>query len=110
MKRIAILVIASTRQPVYLHYLKTYWTRLIRRTNAELPHLSVFLLFEHDAELDGLGHLSHNILQDPTSDYGRFCPEEHQTLTGAQLRVHGVRLWHLSAVDMNITWYMSRWG
>ena len=79
MKRVAILVIASTRLPVYVHYIETYWTSVIRRTNADLPHLSVFLLFEHDVELGRFGHLENNIIQDPTTDYDRFCPAEHQT-------------------------------
>ncbi|MEL7060299.1 MAG: hypothetical protein AAGN46_09775 [Acidobacteriota bacterium] len=80
LKRVAILVIASTRSPLYRHYIETFWTRLIRRTNAEFAHVGVFLLFEHDADIDGLEPLANNIIQDPTSDVDRVCPPEHQTL------------------------------
>ena len=79
-KRVAILVIASARRPVYVHYIETYWASVIRRTNAELPHISVFLLFEHDVELGRFSHLANNIIQDPTADYDRYCAAEHQTL------------------------------
>ena len=74
----AILIIASTRSPVYVHYIETYWARVIRRTNVDHPHVGVFLLFEHDVELDRFSHLANNVIQDPTADYDRFCPTEHQ--------------------------------
>lgn len=79
MKRVTILVIASTKQPVNVHYIETCWASVIRRTNADLPHISVFLLFEHHVELDRFSHLANNIIQDPTTDYERFCAAEHQT-------------------------------
>ncbi|MEM1182083.1 MAG: hypothetical protein AAGM22_27290 [Acidobacteriota bacterium] len=78
-KRVAILVIASTRSPLYVHYLETYWSSVIRWTNAVYPHISVFLLFEHDVELDRFGGLENHIIQDPTSDYDRHCDPARQT-------------------------------
>ena len=47
MKRIAILVIAATNQPVYRHYIASYWTELIRHVAANVPHIDVYMLTEH---------------------------------------------------------------
>jgi hypothetical protein len=76
MKRIAILVIAATTQPVYVHYIKTYWTELIRHLKAAKPHIDVFLLFEHDTDLDEFSHLAENIIQDRNSDQEALCSSE----------------------------------
>ena len=43
MKRIAILVIASTSSPLYVHYIRTYWSALIHHTRVHRPHIDVFL-------------------------------------------------------------------
>lgn len=64
MKKIAILVIASTKQPVYVHYIRAYWAELIRHTQAHWPHIDVFLLFERDTDLSGFSTLEDNIIVD----------------------------------------------
>ncbi len=76
MKRIAILVIAATTHPVYVHYIKTYWTELIRHVKATRPHIDVFLLFEHDSDLVELSHLADNIIQDRNSAPETLCRAE----------------------------------
>lgn len=63
MKRIAILVIADTSLPVYIHYIESYWTELIHHTR-NIPHIDVFLLFEDETDLSGLSHLRENVIQD----------------------------------------------
>lgn len=78
MKRIAILVIAATNQPVYLHYIKNYWSELIAHTNAEKDHVDVFLLFENAVDISQFRDLSDNIIQDPRSDLTSLCSKEYQ--------------------------------
>ena len=72
MRRIAILVIAATDQPVYVHYINHYWSDLIAYTNAHTPHIRVFLLFEPHVDLRAYKHLQDNILQDP-ADLDLLC-------------------------------------
>lgn len=79
MKRIAILVIAATNQPVYLHYIKNYWKELVAYTNAEKTHIDVFLLFENATDIDHFSDLEDNIIQDPLSDLDSLCRKEYQT-------------------------------
>ncbi len=57
MRKIAILVIAAVNQPLYLHYIKTYWTELIRYTNAAKPNIDVFLLFESGTDMNLFKHI-----------------------------------------------------
>ena len=80
MKQIAILVISSTNQPVYVHYINHYWSDLIAHTNAHTPHIRVFLLFEHHADLRPYKHLRDNILQDDTVDLDVLCPPQLQVV------------------------------
>jgi hypothetical protein len=79
MKRIAILAIAATTQPVYVHYIDHYWSDLIAYTNAHTPHIRVFLLFEHDVDLRPYEHLRDNIIQDDTVDLDRLCDPAFHT-------------------------------
>ena len=79
MKKTAILVIAATNQPVYIHYIETYWTELIRVLRAERPHIDVFLLFEHDTDLHRFESLGDNVIQDQTSSLDALCEPEFQT-------------------------------
>lgn len=79
MKRIAILVIAATTQPVYVHYINHYWSEFIAYTNAHTPHIRVFLLFEHRVDLRPYKHLKDNILQETWVDYALLCRPEFQT-------------------------------
>jgi hypothetical protein len=78
MKRIAILVIAATHQPLYVHYITHYWSDFIAYTNAHTPHIRVFLLFEHHADLGPYKHLRDNILQESRVDYDLLCRPEFQ--------------------------------
>ncbi len=79
MKRIAILAIAATTQPVYVHYINHYWSDLIAYTNAHTPHLRVYLLFEHHVDLRAYKHLRDNIIQDDTVDLDRLCDPAFHT-------------------------------
>ena len=79
MKRIAVLAIAATTQPVYVHYINHYWSDLIAYTNAHTPHIRVFLLFEHDVDLRAYEHLRGNIIQDTAVDPDRLCDREFHT-------------------------------
>jgi len=79
MKKIAILVIAATNQPVYIHYIRTHWSEIIRYTNTNTPHIDVFLLFEHDTDISEFQHLEGNIIQDPNADPGLLCPPDYHT-------------------------------
>jgi len=78
MKKIAILVIAATSRPIYVHYIKNYWTALIRHLKATRPHIDVFLLFENSTDLTSFEDLRPHIIQDPCSDLGTLCsPQFH---------------------------------
>jgi len=79
MKRIAILVIAATTQPVYVHYIRTYWTELIRHLKAAKPHIDVFLLFESDTDLNEFSYLADNVIQDQNSEVETLCSSEFHT-------------------------------
>jgi hypothetical protein len=52
MKRIAILVIAATTQPVYVHYISTYWTELIRHVKPKFDSLVVILAVSRAEAID----------------------------------------------------------
>jgi hypothetical protein len=79
MKRIAVLVIAATHKPLYRHYIYTHWTKLIELTNSLVPHIDVFLLFEHDMDIRGLEHIQDNIIVDPNADLSLLCdPQYHE--------------------------------
>jgi len=80
MKKIAILVIAATNQPVYIHYIKTYWTSLIRHLGTTRPHIDVFLLFENSTDLQPFDDLRKHIIQDPRSDFTTLCDPRFQNL------------------------------
>ncbi|MEE9372261.1 MAG: glycosyltransferase [Saprospiraceae bacterium] len=76
-KRIVVLVIASTNQPVYIHYINTYWTELIKYTNTNCPNLDVFLLFQKGEDVSPFGIIQGNIIIDNNTDFnGFFKPEE----------------------------------
>ena len=77
MKRIAILVIAATNQPVYRHYLRNYWTELIEFTRYNKRHIDVFLLFENAVDTREFEHLKDNIIQDVNSDLSTLCRKEY---------------------------------
>ena len=78
MKKIAILVIAATNQPVYLHYIKTYWTELINYTNKEKSHIDVFLLLENGAVTDAFSHVLDNVIEDQNADLDQHCEPQFQ--------------------------------
>jgi hypothetical protein len=78
-KKIAILVIAATNLPVYVHYIKSYWTEAIRYTNAHVPGMDIFLLFEPEWNVDDFDDLSDNIIVDRTRNYDELCDPAHQS-------------------------------
>ena len=59
-----ILVIASTNTPLYIHYIKTYWTTLIDYTNYKKPGIDVFLLFNGDTDEKYYKHIRNNVIID----------------------------------------------
>ncbi len=80
MKRIAVVVIAATNQPVYRHYIASYWTDLIRHTAAQVPHIDVYLLTEHGCTTAAYDHIVDNVIEDPEPDAGRLVPEPFRTV------------------------------
>ena len=80
MKKIAILSIAATNQPVYIHYIRNYWTELIKYTNAERPNIDVFLLFEPSTDIGAFSEIEDNIIVDGTPDIGQLCDPEFRTI------------------------------
>lgn len=79
MKRIAILAIAGTSQPVYRHYIGSYWTELIRHTAAHAPHIDVFLLNEHGRRDPLFAPIADHIIEDPDADVKRLVPARFRT-------------------------------
>jgi hypothetical protein len=77
MRKIAILVIAAVNQPLYIHYIRTYWTELINYLNAERSHIDVFLLFEHGTEVNGFKDIEDNIIVDANADLSLLCDPEY---------------------------------
>jgi len=73
MKRIAIIVIGATHQPLYQHYIETHWTETICYASSEKLHIDIFLVFENAMDIEGLEHLRDNIIRDPKSDLSTLC-------------------------------------
>ena len=80
MKRIAILAIAATNQPVYRHYIASYWTELIRHTATHVPHIDVYLLNEHGRSTTQFAHLTDHLIEDPDPDVARLAPAQFRTV------------------------------
>lgn len=80
MKRIAILVIAATNQPVYRHYIASYWTELIRHTAAHLPHIDVYLLNEHGRTDASFAPIADHVIEDADADVARLVPAPLRTI------------------------------
>ena len=80
MKRIAILVIAATNQPVYRHYIRSYWTDLIRHTAANVPHIDVYLLIEHGRRNASFAPVAGHVIEDPDPDVNRRVPAQFRTI------------------------------
>lgn len=78
MRRTAILVIAALNQPVYRHYIATYWTEMIRYTNAMTPDVDVFLLIQHDTPIEPFTHLGDNVIVDAETDLDRLMNPHHR--------------------------------
>lgn len=75
MKRIAILVIAATRAAVHRHYLASYWTDLITRSDRRPPHIDVYVLNEHGTDRRPFTHLLDHVIEDPDPNPRRHLPE-----------------------------------
>lgn len=69
MKKIAILVIASINNPVYIHYINTFWTQIINYTNKYKPNIDIFLLFDENLDISNFKHLQKNIIVDKNTNY-----------------------------------------
>ena len=80
MKRIAILVIAATNQPVYRHYIASYWTDLIRHTAANVPHIDVYLLTEHGRSDASFAPIAEHVIEDADADAARLVPVQFRTV------------------------------
>ncbi len=76
--RTAVLVIATTTQPVYRHYIATHWTELIRHTNEHCPDLDVFLLIEHGLRRGEFAHIEANVIEDATTDARALVEPRHR--------------------------------
>ncbi len=68
MTRVAILVIAALDQPVYRHYIQSYWTEVIRHTNEHMPGIDVFLLLEKGTDHTPFAAVADNIIEDDFGD------------------------------------------
>ena len=68
MKKVAILVIAAVNQPVYISYIRNYWTSVINLTRS-IDHIDVFLLLENSMPRREFQYLSENVIIDPRSDF-----------------------------------------
>ncbi|MEL6817518.1 MAG: hypothetical protein AAFP80_02585 [Pseudomonadota bacterium] len=77
MKKVAILVIAAVNQPVYISYIRNYWTSVINLTRS-IDHIDVFLLLENSMPRREFQYLSENVIIDPRSDFDELLPEEFQ--------------------------------
>ncbi len=80
MKRIAIVAIAATNQPVYRHYIASYWTELIRHTAAHVPHIDVYLLNEHGRTTARFAPRADHVIEDPDPDAARLVPAQFRTI------------------------------
>jgi hypothetical protein len=81
MKKIAILVIAATNQPAYIHYIKNYWVELIKHTNEVKPNIDVFLLLENGTVTDIFSDILNNVIEDKNSDLDQLCNPQFQSST-----------------------------
>ena len=59
-----ILVIASINTPLYIHYINTYWTKIINYTNLYKPDIDIFLLFNGDINIYYLKNIKNNVIID----------------------------------------------
>jgi hypothetical protein len=73
MKKTAILVIASTCQEVYKHYISTYWREVITYTNNQTPNLDIFLLFDYGIDTSEYKDIEENIIIDYNDDYNGYA-------------------------------------
>lgn len=82
MKKIAILVIAALNQPVYIHYIRTHWARVIEHTNKETPNIDVFLLLENGTVTDLFADILGNVIEDQNVNYDHLCEPRFQAIGG----------------------------
>ncbi len=77
-RRTAVLVIAAVHQPVYIHYIQSYWTELIEYTNSKYPDLDVFLLIENGLSRTEFAHLGNNVIEDPDTEFRSLVAPRHR--------------------------------
>jgi len=78
-KRVAILVISALNQPVYRHYVASYWTELIRHTDAHVSHIDVFLLKERRQPSEPYQHVADHVIEDPRTNFDDLLDQRHQS-------------------------------
>ncbi len=79
MKKVAILVIGALNQPVYLHYLRTYWSTFIKYAESELSSIDIYLLFERKWNLEEFSYLNEHIIVDQNEDYNDLVGSNQYT-------------------------------
>ena len=81
MKKVAILVIGALNQPVYLHYLRTYWSTFIKYAESELSSIDIYLLFERKWNLEEFSYINEHIIVDQNEDYnGLVGPKQYTSI------------------------------
>lgn len=80
MKKIAILVIAAVNQPLYKHYIRTYWTELISHLKVKRAHIDVFLLFEQGTKVDEFKDIEDNIIEDVNDNLNLLCDPKYRSI------------------------------
>lgn len=76
--RTAVLVIAAVHQPVYRHYVRSYWTEMIRHADAECPDLDVYLLIENGMPRDEFAGIEDNVIEDPDCGFASRVARRHR--------------------------------
>ncbi|MEO0545023.1 MAG: hypothetical protein AAFY99_14495 [Pseudomonadota bacterium] len=77
MRKVAILVIAAVSQPVYLNYIRNYWTRVIEHTK-NIPNIDIFLLLENNTPTREFQNLTQNTIIDPRTTFDHLVPTKFQ--------------------------------
>ncbi len=78
MQKIAVLVIAAVNQPVYLSYIRNYWSAAIHHTKQTCRNIDIFLLLEHGTPMSEFKSLGENVIVDDNADLSCLCdPKLH---------------------------------
>lgn len=72
MKKIAVLVIASTQYETYKTHIKQNWTKMIEYTNKYSPNIDIFLLFDYGTDISNYENIKNNIIIDNNDNYNGY--------------------------------------